>query len=110
MTSATACLEFIAPAEDQFVAADHTTLEQQLLDVHVRPESRLSFCSAGVRIVYEAGPCGYGLYRQLVQKGFDDMVCASSLISKKPGERVKTDRRDVIKLARVLRPGDLSPV
>jgi transposase len=63
-----------------------------------------------VRVVYEAGPCGYGLYRQLVQKGFDCMVCATSLIPRKPGERVKTDRRDAIKLVRALRAGDLSAV
>ncbi|TDG01257.1 IS110 family transposase [Paraburkholderia guartelaensis] len=63
-----------------------------------------------VRVVYEAGPCGYGLYRQLVQKGFDCMVCAPSLIPRKPGERVKTDRRDAVKLVRLLRTGDLSAV
>jgi transposase len=63
-----------------------------------------------VRVVYEAGPCGYGLYRELVQKGFDCMVCAPSLIPKKPGDRVKTDRRDAIKLVRGLRAGDLSAV
>ena len=63
-----------------------------------------------VRVVYEAGPCGYGLYRRLVEKGFDCMVCAPSLIPRKPGERVKTDRRDAIKLVRSLRAGDLSAV
>ncbi len=63
-----------------------------------------------IRIVYEAGPCGYGLYRQLVHKGFDCMVCAPSLIPRKPGERVKTDRRDALKLVRSLRAGDLSAV
>jgi len=63
-----------------------------------------------VRIVYEAGPCGYGLHRQLVAKGFDCMVCAPSLIPRKPGERVKTDRRDAIKLVRALRAGDLTSV
>ncbi|WP_321930671.1 IS110 family RNA-guided transposase [Paraburkholderia guartelaensis] len=63
-----------------------------------------------VCIVYEAGPCGYGLYRELLQKGFDCMVCAPSLIPKKPGERVKTDRRDALKLVRSLRAGDLSAV
>ncbi|WP_321944525.1 IS110 family RNA-guided transposase [Paraburkholderia tropica] len=60
--------------------------------------------------VYEAGPCGYGLYRRLVDKGFDCMVCAPSLIPRKPGDRVKTDRRDAIKLVRSLRAGDLSAV
>lgn len=63
-----------------------------------------------VHVVYEAGPCGYGLYRQLVEEGFECMVCAPSLIPKKPGERVKTDRRDSIKLVRALRAGDLSAV
>jgi transposase len=71
---------------------------------------RLQSKGPRVRIVYEAGPCDYGLYRQLVQKGFDCMVCAPSLIPTKPGERVKTDRRDAIKLARALRAGDLSAV
>ncbi|CAB3810573.1 IS110 family transposase ISSso6 [Paraburkholderia ultramafica] len=71
---------------------------------------RLQSKGRHVRIVYEAGPCGYGLYRQLVQKGFDCIVCAPSLIPKKPGERVKTDRRDAVKLVRALRAGDLSAV
>ncbi|MFM0327927.1 IS110 family transposase, partial [Caballeronia glebae] len=71
---------------------------------------RLQSKGRQVRVVYEAGPCGYGLYRELVQKGFDCMVCAPSLIPKKPGDRVKTDRRDAIKLVRALRAGDLSAV
>jgi len=71
---------------------------------------RLQSKARRVRVVYEAGPCGYGLYRQLIQKGFDCMVCAPSLIPKKPGERVKTDRRDAVKLVRSLRAGDLSAV
>ncbi|MEM5317016.1 IS110 family transposase [Paraburkholderia sp. JHI869] len=71
---------------------------------------RLQSKAQHICIVYEAGPCGYGLYRQLLQKGFDCMVCAPSLIPRKPGERVKTDRRDAIKLVRSLRAGDLSAV
>lgn len=67
---------------------------------------RLQSKARHIRIVYEAGPCGYGLYRQFLEKGFDCMVCAPSLIPKKPGERVKTDRRDAIKLVRSLRVGD----
>ena len=43
---------------------------------------------------YEAGPCGYGLYRQLLALGHDCQVVAPSLIPRKPGERIKTDRRD----------------
>src|ERR1700751_5749780 len=71
---------------------------------------RLQSKARRIRIVYEAGPCGYGLYRQLVERGFDCVVCAPSLIPKKPGERVKTDRRDAVKLVRALRAGDLSAV
>lgn len=71
---------------------------------------RLTSKAGRVQIVYEAGPCGYGLYRRLMNKGFDCMVCAPSLIPKKPGERVKTDRRDAVRLARSLRAGDLSAV
>ncbi|AOJ64234.1 transposase [Burkholderia ubonensis] len=71
---------------------------------------RLQSKARRVCIVYEAGPCGYGLYRELVQKAFDCMVCAPSMIPRKPGERVKTDRRDAAKLVRLLRAGDLSAV
>lgn len=71
---------------------------------------RLLSKASHVRVVYEAGPCGYGLYRQLTERGFESMVCAPSLIPRKPGERVKTDRRDAAKLVRSLRTGDLSAV
>jgi transposase len=71
---------------------------------------RLQSKARHVRVVYEAGPCGYGLYRRLARQKFDCMVCAPSLIPRKPGERVKTDRRDAIKLVRSLRAGDLSAV
>jgi transposase len=64
---------------------------------------RLHFC-------YEAGPTGYGLYRQLTALGHDCIVVAPSLIPRKPGVRVKTNRRDAIALARLLRAGELTPV
>jgi transposase len=60
--------------------------------------------------VYEAGPCGYWLYRSLTKKGYDCWVVAPSLIPKKPGDRVKTDRRDAVQLARLARSGDLTVV
>ena len=59
---------------------------------------------------YEAGPCGYGLHRDLTGQGFACHVVAPSLIPKKPGDKVKTDRRDAVELARLLRSGDLTPV
>ena len=60
--------------------------------------------------IYEAGPCGYWLYRYLQKKGYDCWVVAPSLIPKKAGERVKTDRRDAVQLARLARSGDLTLV
>ena len=68
------------------------------------------FDGALLLFCYEAGPCGYGLYRQLIVAGHDCQVVAPSLIPKKPGERIKTDRRDALKLARLLRAGDLTAV
>jgi transposase len=61
-----------------------------------------------VRIVYEAGPCGYDLYRRLNKAGLRCEVAAPSLTPHKPGQRVKTNRRDALKLARYLRAGELT--
>jgi transposase len=63
-----------------------------------------------LHFVYEAGPCGYWLYRYLTKKHLKCWVVAPSQIPKKAGDRVKTDRRDAVQLARLLRSGDLSPV
>ena len=65
---------------------------------------------AALVFVYEAGPCGYWLYRYLTRKGFTCYVVAPSLIPRKPGDRVKTDRRDAITLARLMRSGDLTSI
>lgn len=59
---------------------------------------------------YEAGPCGYGLQRQLTAAGIACDVVAPSLIPIKSGERIKTDRRDAKKLAELLRAGLLTAV
>ena len=61
-------------------------------------------------VAYEAGPCGYGLFRYLRKKGLRCLVVAPSLIPRKSGDRVKTDRRDAVQLARLLRSGDLTSV
>ena len=63
-----------------------------------------------LRSCYEAGPTGYVLYWQLTALGAKCEVVAPSLVPRKPGERVKTDRRDALKLARCYRAGDLTPV
>lgn len=63
----------------------------------------LSFC-------YEAGPCGYIIHRQLTEMGWDCQVVAPSLTPRKTGDRVKTDRRDSMMLARLHRAGELTAV
>lgn len=65
--------------------------------------NRLEFC-------YEAGCCGYVIYRQLIALGHGCKVVAPSKIPRKPGERIKTDRRDSERLAILHRSGDLTPV
>jgi transposase len=64
---------------------------------------KLHFC-------YEAGPTGYGLYRQIQALGHACLVIAPALIPKRPGERVKTNRRDAVTLARLHRAGELTGV
>jgi transposase len=63
-----------------------------------------------LRACYEAGPTGFVLYWQLIRLGVDCAVVAPSLVPQKPGDRVKTDRRDALKLARSYRSGDLTAV
>lgn len=76
---------------------------RKLVEKLAAGEGRLRFC-------YEAGPCGYGLYRQLVEMGHDCIVVAPSLIPVKAGDRVKTDRRDAVMLAKLHRAGELTAV
>jgi transposase len=63
-----------------------------------------------VRAVYEAGPTGFGLARAARAAGIEMMVCAPGAIPRQPGDRVKTDTRDALKLARLLAAGQLRPV
>ncbi|MDZ7802803.1 IS110 family transposase [Thiohalophilus sp.] len=72
--------------------------------------NRLSPDGEALRFCYEAGPCGYGLYRQLIGLGHACEVVAPSLIPRKSGERMKTDRRDALMLARLHRSGELTAV
>lgn len=72
--------------------------------------NKLSGRGLPVSVCYEAGPTGYGLYRQVRAFGFDCCVVAPSLIPVRAGERVKTDRLDTMRLARLLRAGELTPV
>jgi len=63
-----------------------------------------------LRVCYEAGPCGYELYWQLAELGIACEVVAPTLVPVKAGDRVKTDRRDALKLARCHRAGELTAV
>ena len=63
-----------------------------------------------LRVCYEAGPTGYALYWELTKFGVHCDVIAPSLIPRRPGDRVKTDRRDARQLARLYRAGELTPV
>ncbi len=71
---------------------------------------KLSSHGEVLSFAYEAGPCGYGVYRELVATGHDCMVVAPSLVPRKAGDRVKTDRRDALNLARLHRAGELRRV
>lgn len=71
---------------------------RSLFDRLSGPGIKLHFC-------YEAGGCGYGLYRQMTQLAASCTVVAPSKMPKKPGDRIKNDRRDAVALARLLRAG-----
>ena len=72
--------------------------------------SKLEQDGRELRFCYEAGPCGYGIQRWLSQAGHDCVVVAPSLIPRRPGDRIKTDRRDGISLAKLHRAGELTAV
>src|ERR1700730_16711003 len=76
-----------------------TTATAKLVRKLAGKYERLTFC-------YEAGPTGYELYRQIKSLGQECIVVAPSLIPKKPGDRVKTNRRDAVSLAKLLRAGE----
>jgi transposase len=84
------------------IDADPSSVRQAVARLEKR-HTKLHFC-------YEAGPTGYGLHRQLVAMGHDSCVVAPSLIPRKAGDRIKTNRRDALQLARLLRAGELTPV
>jgi len=85
------------------ITNDLHALEKLLRRIRGDQERTLHVC-------YEAGPCGFVIVRRLKQLRIECTVVAPSLIPKKAGDRIKTDKRDAEKLARLLRAGDLSPV
>ncbi len=75
----------------------------KMIERLAKKHGKLAFC-------YEAGPCGYGLYRQITALGHECVVVAPSLVPTRPGDRVKTDRRDAVTQASLFRSGELTPV
>src|SRR6202030_3997387 len=80
-----------------------TTATSKLVRKLAAKYERVTFC-------YEAGPTGYGLHRQIKSLGHECVVVAPSLIPRRPGDKVKTDRRDAVGLARLLRANELTAV
>ena len=105
MTISVALAEEGRQGEVRFLGdVDHTPeAVRRLVTKLAGKYGRLLFC-------YEAGPTGYGLQRQISALGHDCAVIAPSLIPKRPGERVKTNRRDAITLARLHRAGELTRI
>lgn len=98
----------IAPAGDRevrsygIIGGTLDALDQVIKKLH-QPDREL-------RLVYEAGPCGYVIHRHLKKKGLHCEVVAPSLIPRKASDRVKTDRRDAQQLARLYRAGELRAI
>jgi transposase len=92
-------------AEVRFVG----TIENNV-EILKKSLDRLSAGDFELHVCYEAGPCGYGIYRFLQKHGIDCIIISPSSMPRRPGDRVKTDKRDAQTLARLLRAGELSSV
>ena len=86
------------------IGGDLTDLEKAVRKI------KKSHPGATFHFVYEAGPCGYGIYRYLTKAGHECLVVAPSMIPKRSGNRIKTDSRDAIMLASLHRAGELTAV
>ena len=84
------------------VGGDRAALEKAL--------RKLESVGRQLHFVYEAGPCGFWIERLIRARGHECWVVSPSLIPKKSGERIKTDRRDSEKIARMARAGELGPI
>ncbi len=92
------------------VEADGAELQLGLIPNHPEALRKLVRRVGPAAFAYEAGPCSYAVYQQVQALGHPCMVAAPGLVPRKPGDRVKTDRRAARKLARSLRAGDLTAV
>jgi transposase len=80
------------------------------MDALDRAVRKLASRGTALHFVYEAGPCGYEIYRHLTEKGFSCKVVAPSKTPRKSGDRIKNDRRDAETLARMERAGELTAI
>jgi len=99
--------------ESTIAVFDQGTAELTTRRVVGRPHELLPWLrgvARPARAVYEAGPTGYGLARRARAEGIEIAVCAPSRTDRRPGDRVKTDKRDAIRLARLLAAGELTLV
>ena len=85
-----------------------TTSKQAITKLVRQLQSK--YPKATLHFVYEAGPCGYWIYRLLSKLGHCCFIVAPSLIPKRPGDRIKTDKRDALMLTRLLKNADVSPI
>ncbi len=85
-----------------------STTKQAIIKLARQLQSK--YPNATLHFVYEAGPCGYWIYRLLTKLGHACYVVAPSLIPRASGDKVKTDKRDALKLARLLKNADLHPI
>ena len=90
----------VAPAGREGEVREHGTITNTPTALKALA-AKLSRRGSELRFCYEAGPCGYGIQRQLSAAGHACVVVAPSLIPRKPGDRIKTDRRDAINLGPV---------
>ena len=99
--------------ESTIAVFDQATGEVSTRRLSGRPHElldRLSEVRRPARMVYEAGPTGYGLARRARASGIEMAVCAPGRTERRPGDRVKTDQRDAVRLARLLAAGELTLV
>lgn len=99
----------IADAQEKETARYYGKIEGTLgaLDKVIR---KLQSGASILKFVYEAGPCGYTIYRHLSAKGYECAVVAPSMIPRRSGDRIKTDRRDALNLVRLFRAGELTSI
>ena len=99
--------------ETTAVVLDGVSGEIEVRRIAGRPEQVLAWLEtleAPFQAVYEAGPTGYGLSRRAAERGLDVQVCSPGHIARRAGDRIKTDRRDAERLARLLLAGELTLV